>query len=206
LNPLEREKTSIKSLENWAKPEYQKKQSDATTKLFNDPIIREKHKSGCKEAGNRPEKREELKQRALKNWQNPEYVKKNFKSQKKSPNNAEKLLDKIIQEILIDTYKFTGDGSMPIGTKKPDFTNIKGQMKLIELYGTGIHADPDKYQSDHILSRGRSAKQIWEEDFNRLQYLKSQGYEILIIWQKELRRDNIGKLKQKILEFNNIKN
>ena len=90
---------------------------------------------------------------------------------------------------------------MPIGSYHPDFTNINGQKKIIEFYGTTSHMDPTKYKSNDIGSYNIKARDKWKSDAKRTRFLKSKGYGILVVWYKDLK--DIEKLKKKILKFNN---
>ena len=212
----EKKSNSLKISQN--KPEAKLNQSKRTIKMWTNPIQRATIINGQQKANknpevkarkskaqliaqNKPETIEKRSQTMIKNWSNPEYAKKMFEFQNQCPNYQETKLTNILQEILPNEYKFTGDGSKPIGSKQPDWTNINGKMKLIDFYGTNPHTDPLLYKPEDKNNYGRLAKEIWEYDAKRLEFLRSQGYNVLIIWQRELK--DIEKVKQKILEFNN---
>lgn len=55
------------------------------------------------------------------------------------PNNLEARLMKLLDQLYPSQWKYTGDGSLVLGGKKPDFANVNGQKKLIELDGTWWH-------------------------------------------------------------------
>lgn len=108
-------------------------------------------------------------------------LKKILASVQNSPNKSEKLLDDILQDIFSHEYKFVGDGNCIIGGKCPDFLNINGKKKLIELFG-----------------------KHWHKEFEinkRINFFKKFGFDTLIIWEEELK--NLPELEQKILNFNN---
>lgn len=98
------------------------------------------------------------------------------------PNKAEKKLDRILQSILPGEYKYVGDFSLIIGGKCPDFFNVNGQKKLIELFGDYWHRDD-----------------IPEE---RAEFFKPFGFQTLIIWEHELQ--NKPKLMAKLKQFNKV--
>ena len=79
------------------------------------------------------------------------------------PNKAELLLQEILEEILPGCYEYTGDGSVIIGGKNPDF--ISGN-NLIELFGDYWH-------------RG-------EDPSKRIAGFRKYGFRTLVIWEKEL--------------------
>jgi len=51
------------------------------------------------------------------------------------PTIPELRLDDILQKHFPNSYKYTGNREFVIGGKNPDFVNINGQKKLIEMYG-----------------------------------------------------------------------
>ena len=67
---------------------------------------------------------------------------------KRSFNKSEKLLDNILQQLFSKEYKFVGDGQVIIGWFNPDFININGQKKIIELYGDYWHNRPEMKTRD----------------------------------------------------------
>lgn len=50
----------------------------------------------------------------------------------KRPTSLERQMKKIIKKYNLP-YRYTGDGSFLIGFKNPDFVNINGEKKLIEV-------------------------------------------------------------------------
>jgi len=106
-------------------------------------------------------------------------IRKILKSCKNSPNKAEQKLNKIIQEIFKKEYKFVGDGKVIIGGFCPDFINVNGQKKIIELYGDYWH----------------NKKEVIERDNRRVKTYKKYGYKTLIVWEHELKEKEILKNK-----------
>lgn len=121
-------------------------------------------------------------------WKNKNYrekvVKAILKSSRIKPNKKEKLLNELLQKVLPNEYEFVGDGKIILGGLCPDFVNVNGQKKLIELYGDYWHNLPDKKKIDE----------------QRLVVYEAYGYKTLIIWEHELK--DLNKVKTKILEFN----
>lgn len=112
-------------------------------------------------------------------WQDPEFVKKQMKARHVSPNKAEIFLSGFFQSLFPNEYKFVGDGQFILAGKCPDFININGQKKIIELFGEHVHKP--------------------EEEQQRIDLFEQYGYQTLIIWYSELQ--NLDLVKQKILEF-----
>jgi hypothetical protein len=72
-------------------------------------------------------------------WSDPEYVKKIFTLWGISPNKLEIKVADILDCVCPNEYTFTGDGSFIIGGIIPDFTDINGQKKIIEVFGDYWH-------------------------------------------------------------------
>lgn len=92
-----------------------------------------------------------------------------------------------LSKLFPNEYKYVGNGSILIGFKNPDFINVKGQKKIIELFGDYWHSKK---------KTGRTKKQ---EEFQRVKHFAKYGYKTLIVWESELR--DIIVLKKKLIEF-----
>lgn len=86
----------------------------------------------------------------------------------------------------------------------PDFLIDK---KVIEFYGDFWHANPRKYKSKDILKlpqigswKEKTAQDIWKRDKNRLKLLKESGYEVLVVWEMDYRK-NKKEIVEKCLKF-----
>ena len=110
-----------------------------------------------------------------------EHLRKILKSAHLSPNKKEQYLDWLLQEIFPNEYKFVGDGSVIIGGKCPDFINTNGQKKLIEMFGDYWHKGDD--------------------EGNRIFQFKLFGFDTLVIWEHELKNNEIEMTIAKIMEF-----
>ena len=125
-------------------------------------------------------------------WQDPVYkektIKNILKASHKRPNTVEIFLDIFFQKNLANEYKYVGNGEFILGGKCPDFMNINGKKKLIELYG------------DYWHGKERTGKIKKEAEDERINHFKKFGFNTLIIWESELK--NLLKLKQKVLIFN----
>ena len=72
---------------------------------------------------------------------------------------------------------------------KPDFLY---KERIIEFFGDYIHANPDKfYASTYLTFRGGGfrAKDKWLDDANRISYLKFLGYDVLVVWEGEFKKN-----------------
>ena len=190
------------------KPERKKQNSERAKIVLSKPEVREKakegqekyrqnHKEEISERNKRPEARSKISNSVKKfylyhpetgdeharmmreKWQDPIYVQKQMKARNVRQNKTEKQLEDTINKILPNEYKFVGHGEVVIGGKCPDFININGQKKIIELYGDYWHD-------------GQNPQ-------DRINIFKEYGYDTLVIWEHELK--DIDKLKVKLNEF-----
>lgn len=121
-----------------------------------------------------------------KKWKDPDYARKVLTVN--TPNKSEIILDKFLQKICQSKYKFVGNGEFVLDGKCPDFLNIDGKKKLIELYG------------DYWHGKNRTGKTKKEAENERIFHFEHFGYDTLVIWESELK--NLLVLKKRILKFN----
>jgi len=95
------------------------------------------------------------------------------------PNEAELQLGRVLDSLFPGEYRYVGDFSFWIDGKNPDFVNVNGKKKIVELFGDYWHKKEDE---------GR-----------RVQHFKRFGFDTLIVWQSEL--GDIEKLKEKLVAF-----
>lgn len=103
-------------------------------------------------------------------WQSPEYVSKQMLARGVIPNKQELWLEQFLNKLYPNEWKFVGDGQLIINGKCPDFVNINGQKKIIELVGDYWH---DK-----------------SYEIERPKIFEPFGYKTLIIWSHELKKMN----------------
>lgn len=123
----------------------------------------------------------------------PIFQKKRMQSLQACPNKPETTIMGLLDEMYPGEYRFTGNGDLFIDRLNPDFASVEGK-KLIEVFGEPFH-DPD--QSPYSIGP-RST-----EDGRRKVFAKN-GYEVLIIWSKEITRGGLeGRkaLRRKIVRF-----
>lgn len=138
---------------------------------------------------NRKEESKQLqKQKAKERWQDEEFVNKITKSLNIKPTKPEWILGTLLDGLFPGEYQYSGDFSFWIGGKNPDFLNINGQKKIIELFG-------DYWHSPEIVG-----KSIINQCLERIYHFNKYGYKTLIIWEKDLNLKNIPKLKQDLMK------
>ncbi|MHA1437862.1 MAG: DUF559 domain-containing protein [Promethearchaeota archaeon] len=125
-----------------------------------------------------------------KRWRNKNYRNKTLKVMfdkfNITPNKKEIYLTKSLNYLFPNEYKFVGDGQFIIGGFNPDFININGQKKIIELFGDYWHNRPGAKERDKL----------------RLKTYKKYGYKTLIIWEKELKKEPL--LIEKLRRYHNV--
>ncbi len=110
-----------------------------------------------------------------KKWKRDEYVQNQMKSRKVKPNKLEKYFEKYLNILYPKEWKYVGDGKLIINGKCPDFVNVNGQKKLIEIFGDFWHKNDNP------------------ED--RIQEFKLFGWDTLVLWEKDIRKNsNLGNI------------
>jgi very-short-patch-repair endonuclease len=119
-------------------------------------------------------------------WSDPEYrdrtVKATLQGLLLRPNKPETVVLNLLNQIVPNKFRYTGDGQVVIGGFNPDFTSIQNKQ-LIEVYGDYWHNIP----------------KIHHKDQGRVKVYAEHGYKLLIIWERELQ--DLNKVIKKIQEF-----
>lgn len=128
-----------------------------------------------------------LRQASLKLWQDPEWVRQMMLARQAKPNKLEQRLIKILAEHFPE-YKYNGDFSQGVllGGLTPDFVNVNGKKKVIELFGTFFHT-------------GERATSWKRTELGKIMVYNSLGFECLVIWDYETQDE--GELLEKIRAF-----
>jgi len=124
--------------------------------------------------------------------ESPEVREKRIKNVLKAsaikPNQKERQLNSLLQQLLPGEYTLNVRGEvMILGGRIPDFVNINGKKRLIELFGNYWHSEE------------KTGRQGREEEAKRINHFKQFGWDTLIVWERELKDET--SLKEKILEF-----
>ena len=80
---------------------------------------------------------------------------------------------------------------------------IKNKKKIIEVYGDYWHCNPSFYKKEQQINfNGHLCRvnEIWEKDRKRNEGIKNSGYEILILWQYDI-KNNFNFVIKKIINF-----
>ncbi len=112
-----------------------------------------------------------------------EWIKAMLQRSQVKPNKSELKLEEILNRVVPNEYALNVLGNvMILDGKVPDFVNVNGQKRLIELFGEFWHPK--------------------EDEELRINNFKKFGWDTLVIWDKELRKYNQSSLEIKILNFN----
>ena len=61
---------------------------------------------------------------------------------------------------------------------------------VIEYNGDYWHCNPKKYSEDYFHQvKNKTAKELWEYDNNKIDLIKSKGYNLVIVWESELKEN-----------------
>lgn len=81
---------------------------------------------------------------------------------------------------------------------------------LLEINGDYWHANPQKYKPEDLIHYPGNklilAKDVWSKDSKKVEFAASQGYKIVIVWQKDINanKNNINNyIENKIIEVLN---
>jgi hypothetical protein len=80
-------------------------------------------------------------------------------------------------------------------------------MKMIEYNGDQYHANPKIYEANdyphpYHKTNNYTSESIWKKDEDKANLAHSNGYELLVIWDSDYRKDKEGTV-EKCLEFLN---
>jgi hypothetical protein len=112
-------------------------------------------------------------------WQDPDFAKMMFEAQGHLPNKPELFLTGVLNQLYPGEWKYVGDGQVFIAGKCPDFVNVNGQKKIIELFGDYWHRGQDPQDRENVF--------------------KPFGFETLVIWEHELK--SFKNLRRKLFNF-----
>lgn len=118
-------------------------------------------------------------------WRNLKYrqtqVAAMLKASHIKPTRPEIQLNILLDKTFPGEYRYVGNGEVVIAGKNPDFININGKKKIIEMFGNYWH-------------RGENPQR-------RIGVFKPYGFGTLVVWEKELR--DLKSLKRRLERFHN---
>lgn len=151
----EKQRASLKETHE-AHPEWAEKSSKLSKQRFQNPEYYQKMLKvldrGRENGWADPEKKERR-------------IKAMWKASARRPTGTEQVLINVITEYNLP-YKYVGTGEFLLDGKNPDFMNINGQKKLIEVFGEFWHKKEDE--------------QI------RKDFFRQYGFDTLVLWHKDI--------------------
>lgn len=114
------------------------------------------------------------------------------------------LEEKEIFDYLTSLNKYDiSDDEVCVGGNKylsPDI--VINKKIIVEFYGDYFHANPILHKADeHIVKKGMTAQQLWEEDSKRQKMLEDAGYSVIVVWQFDLRQNKKDTLDNLVKEI-----
>ena len=80
-----------------------------------------------------------------------------------------------------------GEKNSPVSGWCCDYVNYENKL-IVEFFGDFWHHNPKLYNIVHVNKiTNRSSKQVWDRDARKLNELREQGYEVVVIWETEWR-------------------
>jgi len=79
-----------------------------------------------------------------------------------------------------------------------DFTDRKNK-KIIEYNGDEYHGNPKLYEANdnpHPFRKNILASEMWKKDQDKKNVAEEEGFEVLIIWDSEYKKDKIGTINK----------
>lgn len=206
----------------WANTEYRTKKAASIRKAKADPSHRALISQLLTKVGSDPAVREKRRQAHLGTHLSPETKAKVSRARKLDPNNSERMkarwhdpemrarmianMGKALQRRptkperrLINIvakynlpYRYTGDGSFIVAGLNPDFVNINGAKIAIEVFGDHWH----KELAD-------STHRLFVTEESRRKKLAEFGWNMLVLWESELKKLSDESIAQRISEAYN---
>lgn len=129
-----------------------------------------------------------------KRWEDPlwhaQQLRKMHSGGKQGKTRPEKKLEHLLKKLFLGEYAYVGNGKKWIGHRNPDFININGQRKVIELFGNYWHG---KSVTGISNTKHRKARQ---------EHFVEYGYKCCVVWEHELK--NKKKITAKLKKFHSI--
>lgn len=77
----------------------------------------------------------------------------------------------------------------------------------IEFNGDYYHANPLKYSPDQYISISKKfAKDIWKFDETKNNFLRQLGFDVIVVWESDYKRDKNEKVKELVDYVNKVRN
>lgn len=125
---------------------------------------------------------------------NVEISKQRLKALQKKPTKPEARIIEILDNFSITEWKYVGNGEVKLGNLYPDFINVNGKKKLIEVFGRVYHDPAKRY--------GRELNLADREPYRKAIYA-SLGFDCLVLWDDEMKKLADKEIADIIRKFTN---
>lgn len=123
----------------------------------------------------------------------PELSRRRLKALQKKPTKPEARIINILNEFSIRDWEYVGDGQVKLAGLYPDFINVNGKKKLIEVFGRGYH-DPAKPYLKREL-------ELYRQEPYRKAIYASLGFDCLVLWDDEMEKFSDEEIADRIKTF-----
>lgn len=142
------------------------------------------------------QKPEEKKRRSIASkqlWQSKEYAEKTLRAISKAlarrPNKLELKMLEILEQTFPGDWQYTGDGKVILGKLIPDFININGKKKIIEVFGQYWHTGERAKTRINLTEKGRI------KEYQKL------GFGCLVLWDRDIEnKEKVIRLVKSFME------
>jgi len=184
----------------WLSEDFRVKKSNEMIKRWEDPLYREKvierviknndifwHSPKFEEARIKLCQGRSERYKIL--WKDPEYRKNMMKILSEAFQDSRSNLEKEHEQIFFD-YGFLN--SEVFEDYIVDYCD-KFHKIIVEVYGDFWHCNPNQWKAEDINPVIRkSAKDIWEKDQRKIDFLKTKGYKVYTLWETDLKKKNFS--------------
>jgi len=152
-------------------PEWAEKTSRLTKQRWQDPEYRQRILEALQRGRDAgwadPEKREKR-------------IRATWEGSHRRPTGTEQIIIDVITEYGLP-YKYVGCGDFLLEGKNPDFVNVNGEKKIIEVFGEFWHDKNDEQE--------------------RKDFFAKYGFKTLVLWHKDIVKASHEAITQRIKEF-----
>ncbi len=179
-----REKCREATKENWQNEEYRARVIDGTSKPRREGFKQEQSDRITQWYKDNPE------QKAIRS----QHMKKTWSDGKITPQinsvNESKAERKMLKELrpLCDGHNVVKK-TIKLGDKwfYPDV--IIDDKVIVEFFGDYYHANPEMYDGSDVVHHRLTAEDIWQNDRKRVETFNEHGYDVVIVWESDYKRD-----------------
>jgi G:T-mismatch repair DNA endonuclease (very short patch repair protein) len=117
--------------------------------------------------------------------QSEQHIKNRLKAIFLSPNQFEQKCLRYLNISYPNKFKYTGDGSFIVQGRNPDA--YSEELNIVCLFqGDYYHCNPRKYPNNYY-SRYLKVEEIRKHDQEAIELFKQAGYQVIVIWEDEIR-------------------